>query len=150
VKRKACRSQLQDYAHKEALAFVKENLRNPSPTQEELAPIYIRILDKAARNYHQEKDERAQSSRQSPSTTGNLLPSSGEPQCELKNEICKPKEEVPPSLEMIEIPVCERAIPSHQDVSPTTGHQPQENILFSWQSNIAEPRNLPNIESCRT
>jgi hypothetical protein len=151
VKHEACRSQLQDYAHKEALAFAKENLHNPSLTQEELAPIYIRILDKIVRNYRQEKDERAQSSRQSPSTTGNLLPSSGEQQCELLNEICKLKEEVPPpSPEIIEIPVCERETISHQNLDTTPDHQPQENILSSWRSNVAEPIKCPKVESCQT
>jgi hypothetical protein len=55
-----------------------------------------------------------------------------------------------PSPKIIGIPVCERETIAHQNLDTTPDHQPQENILSSWQSNVAKPIKCLKVKSCRT
>jgi hypothetical protein len=75
VKHEAWKTQLRDYALKKTLAFLRNNLNKPNPTQKEVIPIYIGWLEKAARLYQQKKDEQASSARNSASTISDFLSS---------------------------------------------------------------------------
>jgi hypothetical protein len=50
-------AQIHEYTHRKALTFLKDPMNKPHPTPEEVSPIYIGWVEKAARLYQQKKDE---------------------------------------------------------------------------------------------
>jgi hypothetical protein len=109
VKHKAQQAQIQDCAHKKALTFFKKEMGDPNLTQQDFIPVYLRMLEKGARVYCQEKDERNVSFCQD--TTSPMSSSADEKQHKLLNKNRESKKEALSPLSGLEAAVCERETP---------------------------------------
>jgi hypothetical protein len=64
-------------------------MNEPNLTQEEITPVYLAMLGKAAEAYHQRKDKMKQSFWHSSSTLSEFLPSTGEDMPPPITNICR-------------------------------------------------------------
>jgi hypothetical protein len=55
-------AQIQEHTHIKAMTFLSHDMNDHNPTQEDVTPVYLAMLYKAAKAYCQKKDKREQSS----------------------------------------------------------------------------------------
>jgi hypothetical protein len=63
VQREVRWAQIREHAHIKAMTFLSHDMNDHNPTQEDVTPVYLAMLYKAAKAYCQKKDKREQSSR---------------------------------------------------------------------------------------